>query len=189
VRLEMRRVAGLAVAVLALLLSAACCCKQPPFLIGDTISGGPDGYAFVKVAVTLGKNAAGTCRVLDVLPDTVYVFPGSAIRWKINNACDETPARRELRFTPPTPRFAGAAGKAGTAGTAAPTGEQSPVPEKWSFANCTAKIDLGPQKDARNVLLCEVPESVQPGLYKYGLEGDIEPYDPGVEVRPGGGGR
>jgi hypothetical protein len=32
-----------------------------------------------------------------------------------------------------------------------------------------------------------VAESARPGLYKYGLEGDIEPYDPGIEVRPGGG--
>jgi hypothetical protein len=178
VRLDMRRVAGLAGAVLALLLSAACCCKRPPFLIGDAVSGGPDGYAFVKVVVTLGKNAAGTCRVLDVLPETVYVFPGSAIRWKINNACDEATGRRHLKFTSPRPKPARAAEK---------VAEQTPPLEGWSFADCSSDVYLGPGKDAANILLCEVPESVKPGLYKYGLEGDVEPYDPGIEVRPGGG--
>ena len=185
-RLEMRSLAGLAVAVPALLLSAACCCKRPPFLIGDTVSGGPDGYAFVKVAVTLGKNAAGTCRVLDVLPDTVYVFPGSAIRWKVNNACDDSGQRR-LRFTPPTPRSDGKSVAVPSTDPARVAVQGGPGLEPWSFANCTPEIVLGPQKDVRNVLLCEVPENVRPGFYKYGLEGDIEPYDPGIEVRPGGG--
>jgi hypothetical protein len=184
VRLEMRSLAGLAVTVSALLLSASCCCK-PPFLAGDVVSGGPGGYAFVKVAVTLGKNAAGTCRVLDVLPATVYVFPGSAIRWRVNNACDETGQRR-LKFTRAVPR---SGGKSASTSTPAPASvDPGGGLEPFSFANCgNAEVVLGPQKDARNVLLCEVPENVRPGFYKYGLEGDIETYDPGLEVRPGGG--
>lgn len=186
-RLDMRSVAALAVAVLALLLSSACCCKRPPFLIGDTISGGPDGSALVKVAVTLGKNTAGACRVLDVLPETVYVFPGSAIRWKVNNACDETGQRR-VKFTNPKPKSGDRSVTAASTTSAQAVGE-GPVLKPWFFANCIPEIVLGPQRNERNVLLCEVPENVQPGLYKYGLEGDIEPYDPGVEVRPGGGGR
>jgi hypothetical protein len=171
------------VAVLTLLVSAACCCKRPPFLIGDTLSGGPDGSAFVKMSVILAKTMTG-CRVLSVLPDRVYVFPGSAIRWKITNDCD--PGKRHLEFTPPTPPPAGASGRAVTAAPSTPTQEQPSVREKWFFANCTAEIDLGPQADPKNVLLCEVPEkAVQPGLYKYGLKGDIDPFDPDIEVRRG----
>lgn len=185
-RHEVRSLVGLAVALPALLLSAACCCKRPPFLLGDTIPGGPEGSAFVKVAITLGKNAAGTCRVLDVLPDKVYVFPGSAIRWKVNNACDET-GQRKLTFTQPVPASSGRSAVASSTGPAGVAGEGGSTPQPWSFANCSSELVLGPQKDARNVLLCEVPETVRPGLYKYGLDGDIEPYDPGIEVRPGGG--
>jgi hypothetical protein len=181
VRHEMRSLAGLVLAVPALLLSAACCCKRPPFLIGDTISGGPDGSAFVKVAVTLGKDDNNACAVLDVHPERVYVFPGSAIRWKVNNACDAT--ARLLKFTQPKP----APGrKSATADATRVAAEAVPVPEAWSFANCEPQITLRPKRDPGNVLLCEVPEDARPGLYKYGLAGDIVPYDPGIEVRPGG---
>jgi hypothetical protein len=187
VRPEMRSLAGLAVTVPALLLSASCCCKRPPFLVGDAVSGGPDGYAFVKVAVTLGKNAAGTCRVLGVLPATVYVFPGSAIRWRVTNACDET-GQRHLKFTRAVPRSGGKSATVPSTSGAQATVEGEAGREPFSFANCgNAEVVLGPQKDARNVLLCEVPENVRPGFYKYGLEGEIETYDPGLEVRPGGG--
>lgn len=186
-RLEMRCLAGLAVTVPALLLSASCCCK-PPFLVGDAVSGGPDGYAFVKVSVTLGKNAAGTCRVLTVLPDTVYVFPGSAIRWKVNNACDETGQRR-LIVTQPIPRSGGKSASLPATEKARATAEGGGGLEPFSFANCASKITLGPQTDPGNVLLCEVPENARPGSYKYGFAGDIETYDPGLEVRPGGGGK
>jgi len=184
VRLEMRSVAGVAVAALGLLLSGACCCK-PPFLIGDAVSGGPGGSPFVKVSVILAKSSTGSCRVAEVLPDRVHVFPGSAIRWKVNNACDETSGRRHLKFTPPRPKRSGSSEKAATTGVSAAAVEGGLEP--WSFANCVSELDLGPQKDGRNVLLCEVPEGVRPGLYKYGLEGDIEPYDPDVDVHKGGG--
>ena len=173
-RLEMSSLVGLAAAVPALLLSASCCCKAP-YLLGDVISGGPAGYAFVKVVVTLG-NSGGKCRVLDVQPGTVHVFPGSAIRWRITNACDEPgAAKRRLKFTNPVPRSRGNGGAvSSTSGT---KGQ-----EAFSFANCSSEVLLGAKKDPLNVLLCEVPDNAPYGLYKYGLEGDIDPYDPDLEV-------
>lgn len=185
-RLEMRSVVGLAAAVPVLLLSTSCCCKAP-FIVGDTVSGGPDGYAFVKVVITLSNNPAGKCRVLDAQPETVYVFPGSAIRWRINNDCDKaTGSPRVLKFTNPVPGVHGKSGAVAatpaTQTSAARVGEQG----SFDFANCSSKVALGPDKDPANVLLCEIPEHVYPGFYKYGLGGDIEPYDPGLEVRPGG---
>jgi hypothetical protein len=189
VRLEMRSVVGMVATVPALLLSVACCCKAP-FIVGDTISGGPDGYPFVKVVITLSNNAAGKCHVADAQPETVYVFPGSAIRWRINNLCDKTTGSpRLLTFTSPVP---GAHGKSGAvAATPATPATQTSAARvgyqaSFDFANCSSKVALGPDKDPANVLLCEIPENVVPGFYKYGLGGDIEPYDPGLEVRPGG---
>lgn len=179
-RLEMRSIVGLAVAVLTLMVSAACCCKAP-FVIGDTISGGPGGSAFVKVAITLGQNGGtGPCKVLTLTPATVYVVPGAAIRWKVTNACASA---RRLIFTQPKPKVAGAYGKSATVEASVPNQERVGAPENWSFANCTSEIALVPGME--NALLCEVPPNVQPGLYKYGLNGDIEPVDPDIEVRRG----
>jgi hypothetical protein len=185
VRLDTRRFAEIAAGVTVLFLSVGCCCKQPPFLIGDTVSGGPGGSAFVKVAITLARSSTGQCRVVEMLPDRVYVFPGSALRWKVTNACDEaqgTTRRIKLTSPRPVPRER-AAQKASTEVVVV----DGVTLEPWSFVTCVPEIALGPQKDPRNVLFCEVPERVRPGRYKYGVEGDIEPYDPEIEVRKGGG--
>jgi hypothetical protein len=186
VRLEMRSVAGLAVAVLSLLVSAACCCKRP-FLIGDTISGGPDGSALVKVAITLGYEGGSTsCKVLALHPDKVYVVPGAAIRWKVKNACDPSSGSRLLKFLQPRPKASVGSSKPATVEASAPDRERTGAADNWSFANCTSELVLGPGTDPKNGLLCEVPEGVQPGLYKYGLTGDhIETFDPDIEVRRG----
>jgi hypothetical protein len=183
VRLDTRRFAGIAAGVTVLFLSVGCCGKQPPFLIGDAVSGGAGGSAFVKVAITLAKSSTGQCRVVEMLPDRVYVFQGSALRWKVTNACDDAGTRR-IRLTRPRPvPRGGAAPKATTEAVVVDGVTLDP----WAFATCVPEIVLGPQKDARNVLFCEVPEGVRPGRYKYGVEGDIEPYDPEIEVRKGGG--
>ena len=181
-RLEMSSLVGLAAAVPALLLSASCCCKAP-YLVGDTISGGPSGSGFVKVAVTLAKDpTSGACKVEGFEPKTVHVFRGSAIRWKVTNACDPTgAAKRHLKFTNPQPTGGHTGSAASTSGTRT-AGEQGGDPKPFAFANCSSEVLLGSQTDPLNVLICEVPDNAAYGVYKYNLEGDIEPYDPGLEV-------
>lgn len=173
-RLEMNRVAGLAVAVTALVFSSSCCCK--PNLRGDIFSGAPKGSALVKVEVTLVKAEAG-CSVR-VNPERVIVFPGSAIRWRVKNGSKEAQGCQlnpnYIGFTQPRPRPAGRA--------------TIPSPEAWNYRLCAqARIDpVYDGDDDRNVLFCEVPDTTRPGLYKYGLEGGVR-LDPEIEVRPGGG--
>ncbi len=60
-------------------------------------------------------------------------------------------------------------------------------PQPWDFRFCTPKIENLEKGDSdKNVLLCEVPETVVPGfIYKYNLDGAAEK-DPDVEVRKGG---
>jgi len=171
VRLEMTSLVGLAAAVAALLLSAACCCKAP-YLVTDAVSGGPGGSAFVKVAITIGNDPdSGKCRVQAFEPKTVHVFRGSAIRWKVTNACDKAgAAKRRLKFTNPQPTGSHTVSAA------------SSGPKPFAFTNCSSEVLLGSRSDPLNVLLCEVPNDAEYGVYKYNLEGDIETYDPGLEV-------
>ena len=166
-RLEMRRVAGLAVVVPLLVVSVSCCTPRAP--MGDVVSGAPKGSALVKVLVTLADDSGGNCAA-QVEPPRVIVFPGSAIRWLVDNKCTKPPASY-LQFTQPTPH---------------PSNDRPPVePRPWDYRFCTGRIaTLGADKE-RNVLFCEVPETVVPGLYKYGLEGAAKK-DPDIEVRRGG---
>jgi hypothetical protein len=168
VRLEMRRVAGLAVAVPLLLGSYSCCSHCVPHtLAGDVVSGAPKGSPLVKVLVTLA-DVDGKCKA-NVDPERVVVFRGSAIRWLVDNKC-KSPAVSYLQFTRPTPKASREDGE--------------PKPQPWDYRFCTGRIaSLGAEKE-RNVLFCEVPETVVPGVYKYGLEGAAQK-DPDIEVRRG----
>jgi hypothetical protein len=180
----MTSLVGLAAAVPALLLSASCCCKAPD-LVQDVFSGGPHGYGFVKVAVTIAIDPnTKKCSVKSFEPRTVHVFRGSAIRWKVTNACDPTgAAKRHLKFTNPQPTsYAASAASTPRTKTAGEQGGEQP-PKPFAFANCgSAEVLVGAQTDSLNVLLCEVPNDVAYAVYKYGLEGEIEPYDPDLEV-------
>jgi hypothetical protein len=170
-RLEMRGVAGLAVAVPLLVVSVSCCKLCLPHTIGDEVSGEPNGSALVKVLVTLKDDADKNCTA-QVDPPRVIVFRGSAIRWRVVNNCSR-PASSFLQFTRPTP-------------PRAKDGDPE-APRPWDYRFCTGQIaNLYAEKDERNVLFCEVPETVVPGLYKYGLDGAAKK-DPEIEVRKGGG--
>lgn len=167
-RLEMRRLVGPAAVVSLLVVSVSCCTPKKP--IGDVVSGAPKGSALVKVLVTLTDDPGGACTA-QVNPERVVVFGGSAIRWRIVNKCTK-PAANYVQFTTPTPHR---------------SKDGDPiVPRPWDYRFCTGRTaTLYADNDERNVLFCEVPETVVPGLYKYGLDGAAKK-DPDIEVRKGG---
>ena len=77
-RLRMRTLVSLAVAVAPLLTSVSgCFMRKPPNLKTDTFSGKPKGSALVKILVTLSDDAEKKC-VAKVDPDYVIVFRGLA---------------------------------------------------------------------------------------------------------------
>jgi hypothetical protein len=160
----MRTLAGLAVAVAPLLASVSC---YKPHLTGDVVSGATKGSPLVKILVTL-TDKAGECDAT-IREDRVYVFRGSAIRWRVVNNC-KSAIGKTLKFTQPK-----LTQKKGYDDA-----------KDWNYRFCTAQIDaLEPSDHVRNVLTCEVPDDVKPGLYKYNLEGAARK-DPEIEVRKGG---
>jgi hypothetical protein len=173
VRPEVRHAAQVVLALPMLLTAAGCCrfvcpVKAP---LGDVVSGQPGGSALVKVLVTLSDDRQGVCAAT-VAPERVVVFPGSAIRWRVVNRCTK-PAAPHVQFTQPQPVPRKAAG-------------DPIVPRPWDYRFCTGRIaTIYESNDERNVLFCEVPESVVPGVYKYGLDGAAK-RDPDIEVRRGG---
>lgn len=167
-RLEMRSLAGVGVVVSLSFASVSCCwlCK-PQAPVGDVVSGAPKGSALVKVLVTL-TDVDGACTAR-VDPPRVIVFRGSAIRWLVDNRCTKPPADF-LQFTRPTP---------GQQQDGHPT-----PPKEWNYRFCSGRTATLSTGKERNALLCEVPEDVVPGVYKYGLEGAAK-LDPDIEVRKG----
>ena len=177
-RLRMRTLMCLAVAVAPVLTSVSgCYMRKKPDLKTDKFSGEPKGSPLVKVLITLSDDADKNCVIADkdkvdvgVNPPRVLVFPGSAIRWRVVNNCT-APKEKFLRFTQPTLQ-------------AKVKGYDNPKP--WNYRFCTATIaTLSGGNDEKNVLFCEVPENVEPGIYKYSLEGAAKK-DPEIEVRKGG---
>jgi hypothetical protein len=167
VRLEMRSLAGTGAVVSLSFVAVSCCKPYPP--LGDVVSGAPKGSALVKVVVKLAdNNPKDKVCVATVDPPLVIVFRGSAIRWMVDNKCTN-PKATFLQFTAPQPH--------------PPKKDGDPYPPKpWDYRFCTGRTaTLTPDKE-RNVLFCEVPETVVPGRYKYGLEGAAE-QDPDIEVR------
>jgi hypothetical protein len=143
----------------------------------DTVSGCVEGAPLVKVLVQL-EPRDGRC-VAEVTPASVCVAQGGVVRFKIRNDCGALPAdpdRPAVEITPP--RF-----KRGLDALRVKATEQPAL-----FVNCSLRI---PQLDAASsrVLWCDVAEDALDGFYKYGLQGQIEPLDPDVEVRPPRGGR
>ena len=174
-RLRMRTLVSLAVAVAPLLTSVSCCWLCKPLVHGDVVPGASKGSALVKVLVTL-NDEAGKCVInpkedIGVNPKRVRVFRGSVIRWRVVNNCKQPPVDY-LKFTQPTPIGKQKAGEYGE-------------PKPWDYRFCTPTIKLSRGDDQKNVLICEVPETAVPGLYKYKVEGAAE-QDPEIEVRKGG---
>jgi hypothetical protein len=172
----MRNLVGLAVAVAPLLTSVSCCWLCKPLVHGDVVPGASKGSALVKVLVTL-KAEAGNCVIdprvdVGVNPTRVRVFRGSVIRWRVVNNCTKPPVNY-LKFTQPKPIGNVKAGEYGE-------------PKPWDFRFCTPTIaTLSSGDDEKNVLICEVPQTAVPGLYKYNVEGAAK-QDPEIEVRKGG---
>jgi len=163
------RVALVAVAVS---VTGFLACVQEPKVTGDTVSGCDVEYpTLAKVQITL--NRVGEKCQAAVLPDKVCIIRSGAVRFKVVNQCGDLirPDQPALKITQPVPKNG-------------PNEKQER--KNWEFASCSGKFDsLGGTGDLRNVLFCEVPDSVAAGLYKYGLSGQIDPLDPDVEVRPG----
>jgi hypothetical protein len=165
----MRGLAGIGVVVSLSVVSVSCCLLCTPRAPkGDVVSGAPKGSALVKVLVTLTDDNNKVC-VAAVEPSPVIVFPGSAIRWLVDNKCTK-PAADYLQFTMPTPHQR-------------KDGNPNP-PKEWNYRFCSGRTATLSADKERNVLFCEVPESVVPGLYKYSLEGAAQ-RDPDIEVRKG----
>jgi hypothetical protein len=164
----MRSLAGVGVVVSLSFVSVSCCFLcTPKAPVGDVVSGAPKGSALVKVLVTL-TDVGGTCTAR-VDPPRVIVFRGSAIRWLVDNKCSR-PAQDFLQFTRPTPHQQ-------------KDGHPTP-PKEWDYRFCSGRTATLSTEKERNALLCEVPENVLPGLYKYSLEGAAK-LDPDIEVRKG----
>lgn len=166
---------GLALVVLSLTGFLSCASHLPPQLGADVVSGcDVEGSPYVKAQITLSRSD-GKCRAA-VLPDKLCVFQGGAVRFRVVNQCGELirPDQPALKITRPVPKS-----RPG----------DPPGKKEWSFRTCSAQFDtLGQGDEPSNFMFCEVPPSVEPGLYKYGLSGQIEPLDPDIEVRRGGGG-
>ncbi len=162
---------GAVVVALSLIGFVSCASHLPPNLTGDVVSGcDVDGSPFVKVQITLARTD-GRCRAT-VLPEKVCVFQGGGVRFRVVDRCGDL--RSDLpavSITQPVPQ--------------AERGEK-PGKKAWTFKACIGRFDsLGQGDDPKNFLTCEVPDRVVPGLYKYGLTGQIDPLDPDVEVRKG----
>jgi hypothetical protein len=136
----------------------------------DTVSGCVSGAPLVKILIEL-KPSADRCAP-EVTPASVCVAPAGVVRFRVHNRCGDLgkPDRPALEITQP-------AFKRALFGT-----------ETWTggglFQNCSLKV---PQiaAGASQIILCDIAADALDGFYKYGLEGDIVPVDPDVEVRRG----
>jgi hypothetical protein len=168
VRLRIRTLVSLAVAVAPLLASVSCCKSH---LIGDVVPGAPKGSALVKIRVIL-SDKEGKCSAELEPPTRVVVYRGGAIRWRVVDNC-KSAHPNHLTFTKPQPPKDAKEGKYGK-------------PTAWDFKFCTPTIaNLLSGENEKNVLICEVPDNVAPAVYKYNLEGAAQ-LDPDIEVRKGG---
>lgn len=156
--------------VAALLLAVACLAVSPSASAQarkkKAFSGCEKGTHLGKVAITVERQD-GTCRVTDVTPASVCVAPNGAIRWEVYSDCDvsvgEDPA---LEVTRPDPK---------TAFFDPHTGDRPAILEDCRIAAVSST--------KKNLFFCDINEDAHEGFYKYGLVGQIEGVDPGIEVR------
>jgi hypothetical protein len=171
---------GLAVVVLALAGSLSCASHVPPNLGNEDVISGCDvgGSTFVKVRIDLapdpeGKTCLATVSQGPKVDDKLCVILGGVVKFKVVNNCGRLirPDTVALKIIQPEP--------ARTAGV-------SSEKKAWTFGTCSGEFKTLDPDGKGNEEFCEVPASVVPGLYKYGLEGQIKKIDPDIEVRRGG---
>lgn len=124
----------------------------------------------MKARIVL-DDVGGKC-VAVVEPARIRVLQGGVVRWQVNNRC-------KLLERPGTPALAVTRLKE----------EKSGRPVGWLAEACSAalpRVEPGAPLKA-NVIHCDIPDTAPEGVYKYDLEGLIEPLDPWIEViRPRG---
>jgi hypothetical protein len=128
------------------------------------------GSILVKAQIAL-DDVGGKCTAV-VEPARIHVVRGGVVRWLVNNRCRTAldgggrPALAVTRLTE----------------------ERSRTAVEWLAKTCSAalpRVELGaPTKF--NVIHCDIPDDAPLGVYKYNLEGLIEPLDPWLEVHPPG---
>jgi len=158
VRLEMRRMVGLAIVVGVLGAGAVCGeTKAPP---PDKCPNGPDG----AVTVTL-RMSSGACVVVKPVAD-VCVDRGHSIHWAfVNQDCTTLdPAQDAITVSQPKPKQG-----------------QNP----FQYSRCTPPPKGWPPSPKPEHLTCVIPGNVDLGHYEYGITGQIKG-DPDIEVRKGG---
>jgi hypothetical protein len=115
------------------------------------------------VEITL-RQQEGQCVAVEPIP-TVCVERGKQFIWKVTNQdCRLDEGATAIEFTEPEPR---AAGK-----------------KQWKYEGCKPRQN-GFQPGKTMPVQCRVPKDAEPGLYKYGLKGQIKTIDPDIEVRSG----
>jgi hypothetical protein len=156
----------LGLVVLASVGTLACCpCRgprvDPRTVVVSACNGVP---TLVQPRIRLERSAEGACTAT-VAPERLCVYRGDVLHWQVYNQCGvlegkTRPALAVVRLTPV---------------------EKAPPP-KW-FEACRPSLSrVLPGADARNTISCRIPDSATAGLYKYSLEGEIQPLDPHLEV-------
>jgi len=156
VRLEMRRMVGLAIVVGVLGAGAVCGeTKAPP---PDKCPNGPDGRATITFQMH-----SDTCVVVEPV-ESVCVDRGNSIHWTLTNKdCAFKAGTDAVVISPPAPK-----------------GGQ----KAFKYAECSPNQPAWPA--GKSIPLnCKVPKEADVGLYKYSLSGQIKTLDPDIEVRKG----
>jgi hypothetical protein len=164
----------LCAAGVTLVLAGAWACRRPlpPVSKGDVFSGCRSGALQVKILIHLQPTEAGACRA-EVTPASVCVAPGGRVDFKVHNRCEALAGRPALRITEPQLRRK-------LDGTR-PDPSAPPLPRL--LTDCTLEFGSIPRSDAAATASCIVDPRALEGFYKYGLEGQIDPLDPDIEVR------
>ena len=146
-------------------------CMKAPDPRGDVVAGCDDanpkhGAGLVKVRITLAKGGERGCVVSELVPETVCVVQGGAIRWKVvDDGC-------------------GLTAEGGN-----PIVEITGSEIEWLTAVCNARFpSLVPGGTRANEVFCNLPDKAALGDYKYGVEGPgVDRLDPTVKVKGPGG--
>ncbi len=143
---------------------------------GEALSGCIHGAPVGKIVVHLARGNDGRCRA-DVSPALVCVAPGGIIRWRIDNGCERLVGTKDnpaLALTKPRKRSF----YLDSPEVPKPPIGTDPVSILTACEPLLAQVEAG-----RSFLYCTVRDDAPEGIYKYGLEGQIDPLDPDIEVR------
>jgi hypothetical protein len=121
--------------------------------------------ALIQPRITLYRpEGERNCRAA-VAPERLCIYRGDVLHWQVDNQCGllegkQRPALALVRLTP----------------------LEKARPATW-LADCRPSLwHVAPGADAKNRFSCRVPENAPAGVYKYDLEGEIQPLDPHLEV-------